>query len=380
MRKKIQYTWSLLTLLSAFAVSACNEQDVPASGSSGGATDVGSETPDGTTGGNPSPTPRPSATPRPGATPSPTPRPTATPQPTAAPTPPPTTGCQLGPNASLGGRRPFPDDNPWNQDISQEPVDSNSANYIASMGLDKTLHPDFGTTYNGAPNGTQYVVVPGNQPRVPITFQYKSESDAGPYPIPPNAPIQGGPNATGDRHVIVVDCDNWTLWETFSTYPNGSGWTAASGAKFNLATNDLRPDGWTSADAAGLPIFPGLVRYDEVVERGEIRHALRFTAVRTQNAYVYPARHAASNLTDSNLPPMGMRVRLKASFDISGFTPNVQVILRALKKYGMFMADNGADWFISGAPNPKWNDQELRQLKTIAGRNFEVVRMGTIVR
>lgn len=287
----------------------------------------------------------------------------------------------LGINASLRGKRLFPADNPWNQDISGLPVDPNSANLIASMGLSTGLHPDFGTTWNGAPNGIPYVVVSGSQQRVPITFtDYGDESDPGPYPVPPNAPIEGGPNGTGDRHVIVIDRDNWKLYELFDAYPVGGGisWRAACGAVFDLNSNSLRPAGWTSADAAGLPIFPGLVRYDEVFELKEITHALRFTAQRTRRAYVYPARHFASSNTDPNLPPMGMRVRLKAGFDISRFSPNMQVVLRALKKYGMILADNGSNWYISGAPDPRWNDSELSTLKSVKGSDFEVVQMGPI--
>lgn len=288
----------------------------------------------------------------------------------------------LGPNASLRGKRVLPADNPWNQDISNAPVDPNSATLIASIGLNTVLHPDFGTTWNGAPNGIPYVVVSGAQPKVPITFtDYGDESDPGPYPIPADAPIEGGPAGTGDRHVIVIDRDNWKLYELFSAYPqsNGAGWRAASGAVFDLNSNALRPAGWTSADAAGLPIFPGLVRYDEVHELKEIAHALRFTAQSTRRAYVYPARHYASSNTSANLPPMGMRVRLKASYDISRFSPAMQVILKALKKYGMILADNGGNWFVSGAPDARWDDDELRTLKTIKGSDFEVVQMGQII-
>lgn len=309
-------------------------------------------------------------------TPSPTPTPTATPAPTPSPTP------ALGPGASLHGKQLFPGDNPWNQDISMMPVDPNSANLIASIGSNTGLHPDFGTTYDGAPNGIPYVVVAGTQPLVPINFTaYGDESDPGPYPVPLNAPIEGGSNSNGDRHVIVIDRDNWKLYELYRAFPvNGSaGWDADCGAVFDLNSNVLRPTGWTSADAAGLPIFPGLVRYDEVFEQGAITHALRFTVSSSRRGYVYPARHFASTNTNPNLPPMGMRVRLKASFDISGFSPAMQVILRALKKYGMIVADNGSNWYISGAPDPRWNDSELATLSNIKGSSFEVVQMGTIV-
>lgn len=288
------------------------------------------------------------------------------------------TTIAYGPGASLQGRRPFPADNPWNRDISREPVDQHSEALLASIGLDRGLHPDFGTVWNGAPNGIPYVVISGDQPRVPVRFEYASESDLGPYPIPLEAPIEGGPNGTGDRHILIVDADNWMLYELFAAYPEDGGtrWRAGSGAIFNLHSNDLRPAGWTSADAAGLPIFPGLVRYDEVVEQGAIQHALRFTARRTRRAYVAPARHYASRITDPNVPPMGMRVRLKQSFDISSYPRPVQVILEALKTYGMFLADNGSDWYVSGAPDPRWNDAELAALRRVRGRDFEVVQMG----
>jgi hypothetical protein len=276
---------------------------------------------------------------------------------------------------SLGGRRPFPGDNPWNTDISKSPVDPSSATLIASCGL-RNLHPDFGTTYNGAPNGIPYVVVHAGQARVPVTFDYADESDPGPYPIPPDAPIEGGASSDGDRHVLVVDVDAWKLYELFDAHPQngGASWHAGSGAVFDLSSNALRPAGWTSADAAGLPIFPGLVRYDEAVEAHEIAHALRFTCPRTRKAYVSPARHYASSDTSSALPPMGMRVRLKATFDTTGFTPTVRTILRAMMRYGMFVADNGSGWFVSGAPDPRWSDDELAALARVPSSAFEVVK------
>jgi hypothetical protein len=304
--------------------------------------------------------------------------------PPASPTPTPSPGAtpDLGPGASFHGKQLFPPDNPWNQDISGMPVDPNSANLIASIGLNTGLHPDFGTVYNGAPNGIPYVVVTGTQPRVAINYTaYGDESDPGPYPVPPGAPIEGGPTSNGDRHVLVIDRDNWKLYELGRAFPigNGASWNANCGAIFDLNSNALRPAGWTSADAAGLPIFPGLVRYDEVFEQGVIAHAIRFTVQNSRRAYVNPARHWASDLPSANLPPMGMRVRLKASFDISGFSAPMQVILRAMKKHGMFVADNGSNWFFSGAPDPRWDDDELNTLKSIKGSNFEVVQMGTIV-
>jgi hypothetical protein len=287
----------------------------------------------------------------------------------------------LGPNASLSGRRPFPDDNPWNQTVDQAPVDPNSDALIASIGLAEGLHPDFGADLSGVPFGIPYVVVDGTTPGVRVSFDYADESDSGPYPIPPDAPIEGGAASRGDRHVLVVDRDHWRLSELFAAYPLALSrdWAAGSGAVFELGSNALRPAGWTSADAAGLPIFPGLVRYDEVVELGVIRHALRFTVNNARRAYVFPARHWASFDTSPLLPPMGMRVRLKGSFNISGFPASARVILQALKTYGMMVADNGGDWFISGAPDARWSDDELNTLKQVQGGNFEVVRMGTVV-
>jgi len=286
----------------------------------------------------------------------------------------------LGAGASLNGRRPFPADNPWNADVSSLPVDPRSATLIANCG-NRNLHPDFGTEWNEAPNGIPYVVVDGAQERVPVTFYYGAESDPGPYPIPPDAPIEGGPQSQGDRHVLVIDRDAWVLYELFDAHPidGGARWEAGSGALFDLSSNALRPEGWTSADAAGLPIFPGLVRWDEVMEAGEIQHALRFTCPRTRRAYVHPARHFASSNTDPDLPPMGMRVRLKADFAIEGFPHEVQVILTALKRYGMMLADNGSAWFVSGAPDPRWSDENLARLRDVPGSAFEVVEMGPII-
>ncbi len=278
--------------------------------------------------------------------------------------------------ASIVGQRVFPADNPWNTDISQYAVDPNSDALIRSIGLTTALHPDFGTVYNGAPNGIPYTVVPGTQARVPVTFtEFGDQSDPGPYPIPPGAPIEGGPNATDDRHVLVIDADHGILYELYHAFPNEDGsWNAGSGAIFDLNSNVLRPEGWTSADAAGLPIFPGLVRYDEVVLAGLVQHAFRFTVQHTRRAYVSPARHFASSSTNPDFPPMGMRVRLKASVALGGFTPNLQVILRVMKTYGMFVADNGSNWFISGAPDPRWNDDELVSgFRRLHGSDFEVV-------
>jgi hypothetical protein len=281
-----------------------------------------------------------------------------------------------GVGANLSGVSFFPTASAWNEDISKNPVSPYSDIYIKSIGIDTRVHPDFGTIWNKQPWGIPYVVVPGNQPRLPVKFRYDSESDAGPYPIPINPPIEGGPNSTQDRHVLIVDWDNQKLYELFHVLPPDrlhSFWQADSGAIFDLRKNVLRQEGFTSADAAGLPVLPGLVRFDEVGEQHEIRHALRFTASRTRRAYISPARHFASAISDKNFPPMGLRVRLKSSFDISGFPPSAQVILKALKKYGMFLADNGKDWFISGAPDPRWNDAEIHTLAAVRGKDFEVV-------
>ncbi len=271
----------------------------------------------------------------------------------------------------------FPPDNPWNTDISTAPVHPNSSNYVASIGADTGLHADFGTVWDGAPNGIPYCTVPGDQAKVPISFYYPDESDPGPYPIPPDAPIEGGPSGTGDRHILIVDTDNKLLYEVFDAHPVPGGWSAGSGAIFDLTSNALRPDGWTSADAAGLPIFPGLVRYDEV-QTGAINHALRFTVPRTQRGYIHPATHFASYSDDASLPPMGLRLRLKADVDISGYPQPVRVILTALKVYGMFVADNGGAWYISGAPDMRWDDDELHEIGGVSGRDFEAVDTGPI--
>jgi hypothetical protein len=279
----------------------------------------------------------------------------------------------VGPNRSI----PFPlfsADNPWNADISDLPVHPRSAAYLRSMGLNTEIHPDFGTIWNGAPNGIPYVLVRGSQNRAPISFYYGSESDPGPYPIPRNAPIEGGPQSDGDRHILVVDVDRRLLYEVYDARYDAvhKRWWAGSGAIWDLRANSVRPDTWTSADAAGLPMLAGLVRYDEV-KAGEIAHALRFTVPETQRKYVYPATHFASDLTDEDLPPMGLRVRLRAGYPIGGFPRDVQIILRALKKYGMIVADNGGPWYISGAPDPRWNDETLHEITRVQGSDFEVV-------
>ena len=281
---------------------------------------------------------------------------------------------------SLEGCPVLPANSVWNTAVDNLPVHPNSDAYIATIGSGSGLHPDFGSgTWNGAPIGIPYTVVDGTQPTVDVSFTYAGESDPGPYPIPPGAAIEGGDQSTGDRHVLVLDRDNCILYEVFAAYPQpDKTWNAGSGAIFDLQSNDLRPEGWTSADAAGLPILPGLARYEEVAF-GEINHALRFTAPQTKREYIWPARHYASSLTGADYPPMGLRLRLKADFDLSGFSPEVQVILRALKKYGMILADNGSAWYISGAPDPGWDNDILRELRQVTGSEFEAVDASSLM-
>jgi len=279
----------------------------------------------------------------------------------------------------LGGCALFPADNAWNLDISAYPVHPNSAAYIASIGTDGHLHADFGAgLWEGFPIGIPYVIVPADQPLVPITFvEYGDESDPGPYPVPLDAPVEGNPQGDGDRHVLVLQQGECRLYELYHAVQVGAGWEAGSGATFDLGSNALRPVCWTSADAAGLPILPGLARYDEVAA-GEIAHALRFTIARTQRGYIHPATHWASSATDPALPPMGLRLRLRADFDLSDYTGQARVILEALKRYGMIIADNGSNWFISGAPDERWDNDDLRQLRTVPGSAFEAVYTGEI--
>ncbi len=275
---------------------------------------------------------------------------------------------------SLAGCPLFPADNSWNEPVAGLPVAADSARYIAAIGLSAPVHPDFGTVWDGAPNGIPYTVVGAGQRRVPVRFQYASESDKGPYPIPADAPIEGGPRSQGDRHVIVVDRASCIDYELYDAVPHDGGryWTAGSGAIFDLRSDALRPAGWTSADAAGLPILPGLARYAEV-QAGAIDHALRFTAPCTAPRYVYPARHEASTCGDRWAPPMGLRVRLKASVDIAGLPRQARIVAQALKTYGMILADNGSPWYISGAPDPRWDDSALHLLDELTGSDFEVV-------
>jgi hypothetical protein len=259
----------------------------------------------------------------------------------------------------------FPKTNAWNRRVDSWPVAANSDLIIRSIGATTGLHPDFGTGRIGIP----FDVVTKSTLRSRVAFDYADESDSGPYPIPRTVHIESG----GDRHALLVDRDACRLYELYALRRTSRGWHAGSGAIWSLQTNRLRPAGWTSADAAGLPILPGLARYDEVA-RGVIDHALRFTVERTRRAYVPPARHYASSLTDPDLPPMGLRVRLKANFDTSGFPKQARVVLTALKRYGMLVADNGSSWFISGAPDRRWDNDDLHTLGRVTGSDFEVVQ------
>jgi hypothetical protein len=277
----------------------------------------------------------------------------------------------------------FPPDNIWNTPIDQMPIDPLSDVYVATIGADKIFHPDFGSGIwppeDGGPIGIPYVVVPAGQPGVPVTFEYDDESDPGPYPIPPDPPIEGGPQSDSDRHILILQEGTCLLYELYAAWPaEGDAWEAGSGAIYDLNSNALRPEGWTSADAAGLPILPGLVRYDEVAA-GEINHALRFTALETRRAYVWPARHFASDKTEEKFPPMGQRFRLRADFDMSGFDPQIQVILRAMQRYGIILADNGQPWFVSGVPDERWDNDILHQLDQLTGKDFEAVDVSALM-
>lgn len=280
---------------------------------------------------------------------------------------------------TLAGCPLFPADNIWNARVDALPRHDRSDDYIAAIGAEATVHPDFGSgLWEGGPIGIPFVVVPADQPPVDIVWSaYGDESDPGPYPIPADAPVEGGPDADGDRHVLVVQQGSCRLYELYRAFPVEDDWTADSGAIYDLSSHALRPDGWTSADAAGLPILPGLVRFDEVAA-GEIAHALRFTAPRTQRAYVWPARHYASSITDTGYPPMGARFRLRADFPVGDYSPQVQVILRAMQRYGMILADNGSAWYLSGAPDERWDNDLLRELKQVQGSDFEAVDISSL--
>jgi hypothetical protein len=294
------------------------------------------------------------------------------------------TACEVPPidpppasGPSIGGCRMLPADNPWNQKVTGLAVRSGSSSFISSISASgKTkLHPDFGG--DGA-YGIPFAVVPASQPKVPIDYQaYGDESDPGPFPIPGSAPVEGGSASDGDRHVLVVQQGSCHLYELGRAFWQGNHWDADVGVNWDLGSNALRPAGWTSADAAGLPILPGLVRYDEVAA-GHIDHAVRFTVHDSQKGYILPATHDASSSTNAALPPMGLRLRLKASFSLAGYHGESLVILQALKTYGMIVADNGSSWYISGAADPRWNDDDLSQLKGVPGSAFEAVDTGPI--
>ncbi len=277
---------------------------------------------------------------------------------------------------TIDGVSLFPDSSIWNKPIDHLPLAIDSASYTATIGAAKTLRADFGSgTWDGGPIGIPFTTVPGGQPKVPIEFEYADESDPGPYPIPLDAPREWG----SDHHILVIDRDHALLYEVYAAEQQADGhWHAGSGAVFNLGSNALRSSSWTSADAAGLPILPGLVRYEEVAS-GEIAHALRFTAPETRRAFVWPARHFASSLTASRYPAMGQRFRLKADYDLSGFSPECRTILQALKTYGMVLADNGSPWFLSGAPDPRWDNDRLRELQRVPGSAFEAVDVSSLM-
>jgi len=282
-----------------------------------------------------------------------------------------------GPGATptVAGCPVFPADNAWNRPVDRLPVARNSTTLIRSIGLGVHFHADFGSgVFDGGPIGIPFTVVDGGQSRVPVRFDYADESDRGPYPVPPNAPVEGGRNADGDRHVLVVDKTACKLYELYDAHPNdgGSSWHAGSGATWDLRSNRLRPKSWTSTDAAGLPVLPGLARYDEVAA-GAISHALRFTAPRTRTAFVWPARHQAGESSSRSLPPMGLRVRLKQHVSLRGLPRQAKVLAQAMKRYGLMLADNGSPWYVSGAPDPGWDNDQLHALDRLSGRDFEVV-------
>jgi hypothetical protein len=277
----------------------------------------------------------------------------------------------------LAGCPVFPASSVWNTPVDRLPVAANSAQLIASIGTGDHVHADFGSgLYDGSQIGIPFVAVHGTRtPKSHVTFDYADESDKGPYPIPANVPIEGAPAHAneGDRHALIVDRDSCRLYELYALRRTGGGYAAGSGAIFDLRSNRLRPAGWTSADAAGLPILPGLARWDGDAATGSIDHALRFTVERTRRAYIYPARHFASSSTDPALPPMGLRVRLKAGVDIASLPRQARIVAQAMKTYGLILADNGSNWYVSGAPSPHWSNDELHALGRLSGADFEVV-------
>jgi hypothetical protein len=276
-----------------------------------------------------------------------------------------------GPNIASCPMQPA--DNIWNTPVISLTVHISSTQYISATGRTKPFHADFGSgVWDGFPIGIPFNVVGSGQAKSSVIFQYSGESDAGPYPIPASPLIEGNPNGSGDRHLLTVDTSTCRLYELYAAHKVGSQWYAGSGAIFDLNSNALRLNTLTSADAAGLPILPGLARYDEVAA-GEIRHALRFTAPATNGTYIWPARHKTSSPFNQNAPPMGQRFRLKASYDISIFSPQARVIARAMQVYGLILADNGSAWYVTGAPDPRWNNDVLHELDRIVGSDFEAV-------
>lgn len=305
-------------------------------------------------------------------------QPTNSPTPSAQPTSIPSATPISSTQNKIGNCPVFPADNPWNQDISTLPVHPNSDNFIASIGSNTKLHPDFGGASFGENYGIPFITVTNTQSPIQINFTaYGDESDPGPYPIPLTAPIEGGSNSDGDRHVLAVNTDTCMLYELYRAFPQSNRWNADAGAVFNLQSNALRPKYWTSTDAAGLPVFAGLIRYSEV-QQGSVNHAIRFTVSQSQRGFISPARHYASSSSNPNLPPMGLRVRLKSSYDISNLTGQAKIIAQAMKKYGMIVADNGSNWYFQAETNSGWNDDNLNQLKSIPGSAFEAVNTGTI--
>ena len=287
-----------------------------------------------------------------------------------------TAASGAAPAPQLGACPVFPTTSVWNTPVNTLPVAADSATIIAAIG-DSGVHADFGSgLWDGSRIGIPYVVVHGKTtPKSRVTFDYADESDKGPYPIPATVPIEGAPGHldSGDRHALIVDRDSCRLYELYALHREGSRWAAGSGAIWNLRSNALRPATWTSADAAGLPILPGLARWDGDASTGHIDHALRFTVQRTRNTFIYPARHQASSSSDPSLPPMGLRVRLKAGVDISKLPRQARIVAQAMKTYGMIVADNGSNWYVSGAPSPKWSNDQLHALGALHGSDFEVV-------
>jgi hypothetical protein len=328
-------------------LAACTSGPAEAPGPLAGGPATGAYVPSASPGGPGSPSR--SGTPTPGATPSSTPAPTAP--------------CPI-----------LPADDIWHADISHQPVNRRSAAYVKSIGPGSPVHADFGSgLYQGAPIGIPITTIPAGQPKVHVTFQYADESDRVGYPVPRDAAIEGGAASKGDRHVLLYDPVHCVDYELYAAYPSSAGaWRAGSGAVYDLRSNKLRRSGWTSADAAGLPILPGLVTWADM-KSGHIDHAIRVTVPDTQSAFIWPARHQASSSADTSLPPMGLRLRLKAGVDISHLPPQARIVAEAMKRYGVIVADNGSPWFISGAPDPHFSNDQLHALGTLTGADFEAV-------